>query len=435
MDAKFKNSDNIISVTRLEPIIIQPETKISNGSYFLSNLDHATPVLMQTLYLYKLDGKRSGEGACDVMKKALAKVLVHYYPLAGRIRVGPDGKFSVLCTHEGVPFVEAVADCQVDVLGDIIAPDYAVLRKLVYVVPGAEDISEMPLMTAQVTTFKGEDFALGLTLHHLMADGMSAMEFVNSWAETARGLSLTTPPCLGRTLFKSRQPPKIDSSFENTFTGISDISNIEKLYQEEQIIIESFNFDVDKLARLKKLAMEDGALKACTSFTVLAALLWRARSKALNMKLNQKTKLIFTVDIRSKFKEPLPKGYFGNGVVATQCHCLAGDLIENPFSFGAKLVQNAIQGVNEEYVQSYIDYFEETKAMPSLNATLVITSWTRIPFENANFGWGEATQFGPVILPPEVAFFRPEGKDKKGIILVLGLPVSAMNTFKELMQI
>ena len=51
----------------------------------------------------------------------------------------------------------------------------------------------------QVTRFKCGGFALGLAMNHCMFDGIGAMEFVNSWAETARGVAeLTVPPFLDR---------------------------------------------------------------------------------------------------------------------------------------------------------------------------------------------------------------------------------------------
>ncbi|KAK9285213.1 hypothetical protein L1049_024401 [Liquidambar formosana] len=125
-----------------------------------------------------------------------------------------------------------------------------------------------------------------MTINHCMVDAISAKEFVNSWAETARGISLTIPPFLDRSILRSRQPPEVKHC-HHEFMDIEDISNISGLYQEGQMLYESFHFDSEMLARLKKSAMEDGVISSCTNFTVLAAFVWRARSKALNMKPHQ----------------------------------------------------------------------------------------------------------------------------------------------------
>ena len=56
----------------------------------------------------------------------------------------------------------------------------------------------------------------------------------------------------------------------------------------------------------------------------------------------QETKLLFAVDGRPKFVPPLPKRYFGNGIVLTNSVCQAGELVEKPLSFAVGLVQDAI---------------------------------------------------------------------------------------------
>lgn len=286
----------------------------------------------------------------------------------------------------------------------------------------------------QVTKFKCGGFVLGLCMNHCMFDGIGAMEFVNSWGEIARGLSLKTPPYMDRTILKARSPPKAEFSHDE-FAEIEDISNSSKLYEEE-MLYRSFCFDPEKLEKLKNKAMEDGILEKCTTFEALSAFIWKARSQALKMKQDQKTKLLFAVDGRSRFDPPIPKGYFGNGIVLTNSLCTAGELVENPLSFAVKLVQDAVKMVTNSYMRSAIDFFEATRARPSLTATLLITTWSRLSFHTTDFGWGEPICSGPVALPEkEVSLFLSHGKERKSINVLLGLPTSAMKTFEELTQI
>ena len=49
-------------------------------------------------------------------------------------------------------FVEAEADCAIEEIGDITKPDPVTLGKLVYDVPGAKNILEIPPLVAQVCT-------------------------------------------------------------------------------------------------------------------------------------------------------------------------------------------------------------------------------------------------------------------------------------------
>lgn len=268
-----------------------------------------------------------------------------------------------------------------------------------------------------------------------MNDGISAMEFVNSWGETARGLPLKVLPFLDRSILKARNPPKIEFP-HHEFAQIEDISDTTKLYEEEEMVYRSFCFEPEKLEKLKKKAMEDGVLEKCTSFVALSAFVWRARTRALRMVPDQKTKLLFAVDGRSRFEPVIPKGYYGNAIVLTYALCSTGELLENPFSFSVGLVDKAIHMVSDSYMRSVIDYFEVTRARPSLAATLLITTWSRLDFHTTDFGWGEPVFSGPVGLPEkEVILFLSHGEDRKSINVFLGMPASAMKVFEELMQI
>lgn len=285
-----------------------------------------------------------------------------------------------------------------------------------------------------MTKFNCGGFVLGLCMNHCMFDGLGAMEFVNAWGETARGLPLKVPPFLDRSILKARSPPKIEYP-HHEFAEIKDISNTAKLYEEE-MLYRSFCFNSEKLEYLKKKAMEDGVLEKCTTFESLSAFVWKARTQALRMKPHQKTKLLFAVDGRSRFEPPIPKGYFGNAIVLTNSLCSAGEVMENPLSFSVGLVQKAVQMVTDSYMRSAIDYFEVSRARPSLAATLLITTWSRLSFHTTDFGWGEPLLSGPVALPEkEVILFLSHGKERKSINVLLGLPASAMDIFEELMQI
>ncbi|GMN57471.1 hypothetical protein TIFTF001_026582 [Ficus carica] len=422
-----------LRVKRSEPTLVGLAEETEKGPYYLSNLDQNIAVIVRTIYCFKSEDK-GNEEAGEVIRNALEKVLVHFYPLAGRLGISSEGKLIVNCNGEGAVFVEAEADCVMEEIGDLTKPDPGTLGNLVYDVPGATNILEMPLFVAQVTKFKCGGFVLGLCLNHCMVDGIGAMEFVNSWGETARGVPLTVPPFLDRSILKSRTPPRIDY-LHREFYEIKDISSTNKLY-EEKIHYQSFCFEPEMLEKLKTKAKENGALEKCTTFEALSAFVWRARTKALRMLPKQETKLLFAVDGRPKFVPPLPKGYFGNGIVLTNSICEAGELVAKPLCFAVRQVQDAIKLVNDSYMRSAIDYFEVTRERPSLASTLLITTWSRLSFHTTDFGWGEAVLSGPVALPEkEVILFLSHGKDRKSINVLLGMPASAMKIFQQLMHI
>ncbi|CAD6254010.1 unnamed protein product [Miscanthus lutarioriparius] len=432
---KQQQAPQLMSVKRGKATLVPPaEATPTGGQYYLSNLDQNIAVIVQTVYCYKPgDGKGDVAGA---LRDALARVLVHYHPLAGRLGISPEMKLTVELTGEGAVFVEADAACDLADVGDLTKPDPAALGQLVYSVPGAKHILEMPPMTAQVTRFRCGGFALGLAMNHCMFDGIGAMEFVNSWAETARGVAeLTVPPFLDRSVLRARDPP-VHSFPHHEFAEIPDVSDTAALYGAQELRYSSFCFDPDRLERVRGLVLADGALEGrCTTFEALSGLVWCARTAALGLAPDQRTKLLFAVDGRRRFAPPLPRGYFGNGIVLTNALATAGELLSAPVSRAAGLVQDAVRMVTDEYMRSAVDYFEATRARPSLASTLLITTWSRLEFHGADFGWGEPVMSGPVTLPEkEVILFLAHGKERKSINVLLGLPATAMDAFQELMD-
>lgn len=142
-----------MTVKKLPPVLVTPESETPGGFYFLSSLDQDIPFPMLTIYSYRA----SSETVADVLKQSLAKVLIHYYPLAGTMALDSQGRFVVECTKKGVPFVEAVADGSIDSLGDLRVPNEDTTRKLIYIDPTAKSYTDLPLLTAQVRLLEKVD--------------------------------------------------------------------------------------------------------------------------------------------------------------------------------------------------------------------------------------------------------------------------------------
>ncbi|KAK3030568.1 hypothetical protein RJ639_039446 [Escallonia herrerae] len=397
-----------LTVKRGEPSFIPPAEETQKGLYYLSSIDRNNAMTVPTLYVFKHNDQGNVKAA-EVIKDALSKVLVHYYPLAGRMAVDTEGKLTVDCTGEGAVFVEAEANASIEIIGDLRKPDFS------------------------VTKFECGGFVVGLYTNHCILDGFGGMQFINSWGETARGLPLQINPHLDRSILKPRNPPKIEFP-HHEFDQIEDISNTINL-DKEDLIHKSFIFDPEQLKQLKIKVMEDGDLAKCSSFEALVALTWKLRTKALSLHPNQRIKLLFAVDGRSRFDPPIPHGYFGNCVVHTYVISSAGEISENPISSTVRLVLEAIGKVTDKYIRSVIDYIELNRLQPSLSATLMISTWCKLPFDSTDFGWGvpHVSGLATVVESKEIILFLAHGSDRKSINVLVSLPASAIKIFEELM--
>ncbi|KAJ7568303.1 hypothetical protein O6H91_01G026900 [Diphasiastrum complanatum] len=295
-------------------------------------------------------------------------------------------------------------------------------------------LSTNSCVVCQVTRFKCGGFSVGASMNHCMVDGLAASEFLISLGEIARGLPISIQPVLDRTLLKARDPIQIEFP-HSEFAEIQTFQQANGTTQTsaDDIVFSHVCFDSKTLSLLKKQILDEGIVKKCSSFEVLTACIWRTRTKALHMASSQMTKLLFAVDGRSRFCPPLPKGFHGNGIVFTCAMTSAGELANRKLSYAVGLVQEAIVMINDKYMRSAIDYFEQTRVRPSMTATLIITSWCRLPFLKADFGWGESIHYCPVGLPqPEVAVFLADDKNS-GVKVFLGLPSFAWNNIKSLL--
>ncbi|XP_074267773.1 benzyl alcohol O-benzoyltransferase-like isoform X2 [Silene latifolia] len=179
-------------VMRQTPELIHPACSTPYESKELSDLDSTNELRLQAplIMFYRnptsnINPYFRGSDPVKVIKDAIAKALVSYYPLAGRLRETSEGKLVVKCNGEGVLFIEADADVTLDDFGHPLYPPFPCSDELLYDVPGSSDILHSPLLLIQVTRLKCGGFIFALRLNHTMADGVGLAQFLNAVTELA----------------------------------------------------------------------------------------------------------------------------------------------------------------------------------------------------------------------------------------------------------
>lgn len=105
------------------------------------------------LLFYRSHPKMKNKNPATVIREALARVLVYYYPLAGRVREALGDKLMVDCTGEGVLFTDAEADVSLKQLGEPLLPPYPRMEELLFNFPEFDGILDTPLVLIQVQNF------------------------------------------------------------------------------------------------------------------------------------------------------------------------------------------------------------------------------------------------------------------------------------------
>ena len=104
--------DFTFKVRRCESELIAPANPTPHEFKQLSDMDDQESFRFYILILnfYEHNPSLEGTDPVKIIKEAITKTLMLYYPFAGRLREGPGRKLFVECTGEGILFIEADAD-------------------------------------------------------------------------------------------------------------------------------------------------------------------------------------------------------------------------------------------------------------------------------------------------------------------------------------
>lgn len=129
-------------------IMVRPAEDTPRRILWNSNVDLVVSKMhTPSVYFYRPNGSTNFYDP-QILKAALARALVPFYPMAGRLRRDENDRIEIDCNGEGVLFVEAETNAVIDDLVD--SPPTMELRRLIPAVSYTEDISSYALLVLQV---------------------------------------------------------------------------------------------------------------------------------------------------------------------------------------------------------------------------------------------------------------------------------------------
>ncbi|MBA0752319.1 hypothetical protein Gogos_001162, partial [Gossypium gossypioides] len=139
------------TVRRCELELVTPAKPTPYEQKLVSDIDDQKALRFHVplINFYQYEPSMEGKDPAEIIREALAQTLVCYYPFAGRLREGANGKLIVDCTGEGVVFIKADADVTLEQFGEPLLPPFPYLDQLLYDVPGSEGILNCPLLLVQ----------------------------------------------------------------------------------------------------------------------------------------------------------------------------------------------------------------------------------------------------------------------------------------------
>ncbi|KAI4323438.1 hypothetical protein L6164_023044 [Bauhinia variegata] len=403
-----------------------PSEPTPKGPFWLAEIDqlfHPAIAYTHLIYVYKPTHQHSTiTDATEKIRDSLSKILVHYHPVAGRLRYIENGRFEVDCNAKGAILLEAESTKSAADYGDFTPNEK--IRELVPMVQVdiTKSIEYFPLLVVQVTRLNCGALCVGIKISHVLFDGEAIVSFINSWTKIARGEKLDEGeiPPMDRTVLKRQEPvqaPRFEHQEFNplpTILGASDSLGVEESKKETDVAM--VKLTNEQVVKLKNKANDQAAMdgkdqtlnhhRPYSRFESVAGYIWRCIAKGRQGDPLQPTGIVIIVDIRTRLKPPLPKNYFGNAVhhqVTPICH--SGDIITKPLSYAASKIRESLETLTDEYLRSQHDHltrqagtwdwnrtiyrvFENMGQLFLGNPNMMFSSWMRMPLYDADFGWG-----------------------------------------------
>eukprot|EP00253_Pinus_taeda_P021093 PITA_21093 len=379
-----------VPVNVIASIMVPPSRPSPKTILYLSNLDDqiVSRITFDALLVYT-NVSQKVQNPVKVIRDALSEALAYYYPLAGRVTRTQDGrKFQVDCTGEGALFLEAATDNTLSELGILedLKPSFAPLLH------HFAEVEDVPALIFQVTRFKCVGVVVGASFSHSLCDGGGAAQFLNGVAEIARGeAKLSIEPA-------------------------------------DDLVISSLFLSSDALQRIKQPIAEE-LEEHCTTFEVLSALAWQARTIALGISLHRAVRLIFTVDLRTVLKPPLTEGYYGNAVyLGCARSATAQEVVNGSLLHAVKMIKKAKTSVNDDRVRSSISFLEIKRPFQKITDVQIcpedtcLSDWRWLGFHQVDFGLGKPS----IVWPGKILFcpilMLPPPESKSGVMMVFCVP-------------
>lgn len=283
--------------------------------------------------------------------------------------------------------------------------------------------------------------ALASHYNHCTLDGIAVRDFEVNLAALTRGEDLIIVPNADRTLLRARNPPKINhphfeysksTDIENLFTvrGTNG-TNVRQSMSENQTQV--LYLSPQQIASLKNKALKGSNLKNSTTFQVVAAKIWKARSIATKMPEDKVSTMLFPVDTRKRIVPELPYGFAGNALVPGFARATVRELMELDYAYHIRKVQEGIERLDDEYIRSGIDWLEMNSGVPCREDSFSLVAWWRLGLEEQNFAWGRLKYTTPLAVKPGLVMLLPGPPGEGGLSICLDLPEDQMQKFCRIM--
>uniref|UniRef100_M1AXR4 Anthocyanin acyltransferase n=1 Tax=Solanum tuberosum TaxID=4113 RepID=M1AXR4_SOLTU len=343
----------------------------------------------------------------DKLEKSLAETLTKFYPFAGRF--GKDDPFSIDCNDEGVEYVQTKVN--------------------------ADDLPEFLRRQAN-------DIELSLLDLILPVNGSYAIKSI-TWCPSEWTITQDTNHCFGQlsSLFPARML-QFPSPPNTSTTG-------------PEIVTRRFVFDALAIENIRKTIKKDSTsdddmIKQPSRVVVVMSVIWKVLTHISSAKNgnSRDSSLGFSINLRGKLScVPSLEHALGNFVMIAIANMEADEVRKDELNDFVKLVGNTIRDTCAAIGKassvddiSSLTVNNRKKGVEKLVQgdkmdVYTVTSWCKLPWYEADFGWGKPFWVSPVGFNAIEGAFLMDTKDGNGIQVTVCLKEKNMTEFQKHLDI
>ncbi|EAY99637.1 hypothetical protein OsI_21614 [Oryza sativa Indica Group] len=375
---------------------------------------------IQRLFFYEGDDLPPFQSIVGALQSSLAAALPVFLPLSGKLAYLPESgdvviDYSPDAVSPGVKFVEAEYSGSVDDMRRLAGDDEHQIEAFLQLVPELEvSMLPAPLLAVQITRPRDDNVggggavAVGVAIHHGVADGQSVWQFIKAWAAAARGGSPAAgpglvPPTFDRSMIRH---PKVDGhQLSRTFLhkmspALPVVTPLPMGVDMSQQRRRTFLLNAGEIESLKQRISESDAGREqlrnrLSTYVAISSLAWTSIVRAKSLDAADKVYFMVSADCRRRLRPPADKGYFGNCVTTCVAKAISGDLSAGSddglagLARAAAAIQRAIrEGLEVPFGNSERWLDGATATTPPVRSFTRSGSSHRYMAYETDFGWG-----------------------------------------------
>ncbi|KAF7068152.1 hypothetical protein CFC21_073929 [Triticum aestivum] len=376
------------------------------------------------------------------LASSLERVIPAFHPFAGALTYSPESRAVSIVLPEGacgVAFVEAEADIKFERL--VVEGTEHDEDALLQLVPDIKrDELPAPLMAVQVTEFLGGGVAVGVTVHHAVADGRGLWAFLEMWAAAAgvqEGRVATSPT-----------PTPLHDRRLVSFCGDEELSRLFLLQVAPELPIirkqnpapeqgsplcrRTFTFAAPTVRLLKQRLTVAGTGKAPSTFASLAAHGWVSIARAKGFTDDALVFTFFLADCRVHMSPSVPGAYSGNCVAGCLVSLRGSDLTgANGHARAVQAIAEAVKEVKRDPLGDSTNWRSKFAAIPPGRAVILAGSpW--FPAYGIDFGFGKPARVELASMNHDGEMVLVAGREAGSVQASVAITQDKMTAFRDM---